>query len=88
MEKKIIIQQLKEIKRLKEVRGEPFKTAKLNFLKNEVLKKVGEEIVKVGSYVLQKGYVNKDTDRPYLQIYSKKTWKIHEDWLKNNQQKI
>ncbi len=88
MFKNQIYQQIREINRLNRTKTEPFRKLKIKFLKNEILKQIEEDLeiapIKVGYYVLVKAYSNGDIMKPYLQIFTKKTWKVHENWLKNN----
>lgn len=82
MDKNKIISQIEEIQRLKESKAEPYSSVKERFLRNEILKNLGKHWVKVGGYFILKAYQNSDIAKPYLQIYTKKTWKIHQNWLK------
>ena len=69
----LLIADIEEIKRLKETKGEPFAKSKYRKLKQELLKYMEGEKMKVGEYILVKGYANKNPDKPYIQIYTKET---------------
>jgi len=84
MENKEILVKIKEIWRLRKNKGEEFRKVKLRFLKGEILKNLGEKPKKIGSYIISKAYAKRDITKPYLQIFTKKTWKIHQDFLKGN----
>ena len=90
MSKKDIIEKIKEIKRLEEVKGEPFASVKRKILKDQLLPEVlGKQgnLLKIGDYVLKVAFVEKDMKRPYIQIYTKESYQKYLDFyaFKENQ---
>ena len=67
---------VEEIQRLKNIVGEPFKKNKLQRLKNELLKILPSGATIIENYVLYKT----DTFKPYLQIYTKESWKTSQEY--------
>jgi hypothetical protein len=67
---------IKEIEKLRQLREIPFRKVRIKQLKNEILTTMPDNIMGVGNYVLIKGYHNKDKNRPYLAIYTRRSYKI------------
>ena len=83
MTKNEILEKVKEIKRLEETKGEPFKNVKLKTLKEPLLQEVlGKQgnILKVGDFVVRVSFREKNLEQPYIQIYTKESYQKYLDF--------
>lgn len=78
---------VKEVNELRKIRGVPFSKIRYRELKKQLtdyLLSNGLTKLKVGRYVLVIGYINKDRNMPYTQIFTKLGWEKHQSYLKGN----
>lgn len=74
---------VKEIKDLEEKKTEPFRKVNLQRMRKEITQKVlsmGVNNLEIGQYILQIGYVNKDTSKPYTMIFTKESFIKHKEY--------
>jgi len=84
MLKKDKLKKIKEIIRLRQAKGEPFRKVKIKGLKRQLAENLKSDPEFIGDFVLKEGYYE---HKPYLQIYTKKTWKKHINWI-DKQKKV
>ena len=70
---------VKEIQRLKNIKGEPYKKVKERKLKNMLLEMLPSRETVIDNFVLYKT----ETYVPYLQIYTWKSWEKSQNYIKN-----
>ena len=78
-----ILEIIKDLERLKLIKGEPFSKIKYKNLKKELLNICGENLKKIENYVLVRSYVNKDISKPYISIYTEDSYNKRMDFLNN-----
>ena len=81
--KKEALEIIKEIKRLEKAKGEEFRKPKLKILRVKLLENMMKDTERAGNYILNRNYQFGNISLPYLQIFTKRTWKIHEDYKEN-----
>jgi len=74
----------KEIQHLKKATGESFRQVNLKKLKKELLEVLMLWATRIDDYVLYKT----DTLKPYLQIYTLKSWEISQEYFNKTKNEI
>lgn len=78
---------IKNVLELEKTKGQPFNSVKLKQARKELTDRLledGKEFLEIDNYVLKIAYTNKDKEKPYITIYTKESYKICQDFLRNN----
>lgn len=80
MDKEVKLTKIKEIKRLEEAKGEPYRKVKRKALRKQLLENLEKDPEFVGDYVLTES----GTEPSYLQIYTEESWEKAQEYLERS----